>query len=128
MFGKKENSEVSTINPKSMNQLSPTTAIRGELVSESDIRIDGKITGNVTTKSKLVLGAQGVIEGNVICQNAYIEGKISGNIETAELLILAKTAVINGDLNLKKLVVEEGAKFNGKCSMSTPTVLNQPKQ
>ncbi len=118
MFGKKDNADNTAINPKAMNQLSPTTLIKGELVSESDIRIDGKIVGNVTTKAKLVLGATGSIEGNVTCQNAYIEGKISGNLDAAELLIMAKTAFITGDIQIKKLVVEEGARFNGRCLMS----------
>lgn len=102
-----------------MNQLGQGTVLNGDLSTEGDIRIDGKIIGNVTSKAKTVVGATGVIQGNVYCQNAYIDGTVNGNIEVAELLILSKTANVTGDIKIKKLVVEEGARFNGKCSMGT---------
>jgi cytoskeletal protein CcmA (bactofilin family) len=121
VFGKKEET---AINPKSMNHLGPGTLITGDLKSESDIRIDGKIEGNVHTKSKLVVGSNAVIEGNVFCANGVIEGTINGNVEAGDLLILTKTAFISGDILIKKLVVEEGAKFNGRCSMGIQIVRN----
>lgn len=127
MFGKKD-VDNSSVNPKSMNQLGQGTTINGFMDSESDIRVDGKIKGNVNTKSKLVLGATGVIEGDVICQNGYIEGRINGKVEATELLILAKTALITGDIIIKKLVVEEGAKFNGKCTMGISVSRNNENE
>ncbi len=107
-----------------MNQFGNGTIIAGDVSTEGDVRIDGKINGNVQSKSKVVVGSTGVIEGNVLCQNAYIDGRVSGSIEVSELLILSKTALVTGDIKIKKLVVEEGARFNGKCTMgmsSTPT-------
>ncbi|MFN8277139.1 MAG: polymer-forming cytoskeletal protein [Chitinophagales bacterium] len=122
MFGKNEKTAAS---PKAMNQLGAGTVISGDLNSDADIRIDGKINGNVTTKGKLVLGSSGQIEGDVRCENGYIEGRINGRVEASELLILNKTALINGDLVIKKLVVEEGAKFNGKCTMGVQINRNE---
>lgn len=110
-----------------MNQLGQGTTLNGDLSTEGDIRIDGKVNGNVTSKAKAVVGATGVIDGNIFCQNAYIDGTVNGNIEVGELLILSKTAHVSGDIKIKKLVVEEGAKFNGKCSMGT-TLLSQAAQ
>ena len=115
MFEKKEMSAVS--NPKAMNQLGQGTVINGEINSDADIRIDGIVRGNVISKGKIVLGATGVIEGDIRSENAYIEGRVSGRVEVSDLLILSKTSFINGDIMIKKLVVEEGAKFNGKCTM-----------
>lgn len=114
MFGKAQNNPV---NPKAMNQLGQGTVIDGEINSDADIRIDGRVRGNVISKGKLVLGANGVIEGDVRSENAYIEGRVNGKVEIADLLILSKSALVNGDIIIKKLVVEEGAKFNGKCTM-----------
>jgi cytoskeletal protein CcmA (bactofilin family) len=119
MFTKKEET---TATPKTMNQLGSGTSITGDIRSESDIRIDGKVQGNVSTKSKLVLGSSGVIDGDVVCQNAFIEGRINGKIDAAELLILSKSAFVSGDISIKRLVVEEGAKFNGKCTMGIQPV------
>ena len=114
VFGKKE---VTTVNPKAMNQLGQGTVIEGEINSDADIRIDGRVRGNVTSKGKIVLGATGIIDGDIRSENAYLEGRVTGRVEVADLLILSKNSFVNGDIVIKKLVVEEGAKFNGKCTM-----------
>ncbi|MBS1619204.1 MAG: polymer-forming cytoskeletal protein [Bacteroidetes bacterium] len=100
-----------------MNQLGQGTVIEGEINSDADIRIDGRVRGNVISKGKIVLGATGQIDGDIRSENAYVEGRINGRVEVADLLILSKTSFVNGDIVIKKLVVEEGAKFNGKCTM-----------
>lgn len=114
----------SVTSPNSMNQFGAGTVLSGDLKSEADIRIDGKIKGSVSTKAKLVLGAGAVIDGDISCQNAYIEGRVNGKVEVAELLILGETAFIDGDISIKKLVVEDGAKFNGRCIMGAPAMVN----
>ncbi len=121
VFSKKNESITS---PNSMNQLGVGTVLTGDLKSDADIRIDGKIKGSVSTKGKLVIGASGIIDGNVTCQNAYIEGRVNGKVTAAELLILAETAYVDGDISIKKLAIEDGAKFNGRCIMGAPTVVN----
>ena len=118
MFNKNKVEEASAAL-RVMNQFGQGTTLNGDITTEGDIRIDGKVNGSVTSKSKTVVGATGVIEGDIVCLNAYIDGRVNGNIEVGELLILSKTAFVQGDIKIKKLVVEEGAKFNGKCSMGT---------
>lgn len=115
VFSKKEGT--TALNPKAMNQLGQGTVIEGEINSDADIRIDGRVRGNVISKGKIVLGATGQIDGDIRSENAYVEGRINGRVEVADLLILSKTSFVNGDIVIKKLVVEEGAKFNGKCTM-----------
>lgn len=118
MFGDKK-SKNSTVNQENFaaNTIQSGTSIQGEVVSDGSIRIDGKLDGSLSTKGKLVIGSSGVITGDVVCQNANIEGKIDGKIEVSEMLILKQSAVILGDISTKKLVVEEGAVFNGKIVM-----------
>lgn len=116
MFGKNK-AEEATAALRVMNQLGQGTTINGDVSTEGDVRIDGKVIGNVTSKSKAVVGSTGVIQGDILCQNAYIDGRVNGNIEVTELLILSKTALVVGDIKIKKLVVEEGAKFTGNCVM-----------
>jgi cytoskeletal protein CcmA (bactofilin family) len=116
MFGKTKTEETNTAI-RAMNQLGQGTVINGDISTEGDVRIDGKVNGNVTSKSKAVVGATGVVQGDINCQNAYIDGRVNGTIEVTELLILSKTAHVVGDIKIKKLVVEEGAKFTGKCTM-----------
>lgn len=124
MFGKNKAEEANAAL-RVMNQLGQGTTINGDVIAEGDVRIDGKVTGNVTSKSKVVVGATGVIDGNIHCSNAYVDGRVNGHIEVSELLILSKTAHITGDIKIKKLVVEEGAKFNGRCTMGMSVARNQ---
>lgn len=121
MFGKTNN----TTKDDNMNEgfaaniIQNGTTLSGDIQSSGNIRIDGKLEGVLKTKEKLVVGKTGEILGEVQCKNASIEGKIEGKVEVEELLFLKSTAIILGDIITKKLVVEEGAKFNGTCVMGS---------
>jgi cytoskeletal protein CcmA (bactofilin family) len=105
-------------NPSSsINLIGAGTGIEGEVSANGDIRVDGTITGGVNSKAKVVIGVTGLIDGNVVCQNADISGTVKGNITVSETLFLKATAKINGDIYTAKLVVEPGASFTGNCNM-----------
>jgi len=127
MFGKNK-TESENLALRVMNQFGQGTILNGDISTEGDIRIDGKIIGNITSKAKAVVGATGVVEGDIVCQNAYIDGRVNGNIEVSELLILSKSALVVGDIKIKKLVVEEGAKFSGKCIMGMSVARNASEE
>lgn len=116
MFNQKSNIKAE-YNPNSLNLINAGTEIRGDIISNGDVRIDGTLKGTVHTKAKLVIGPTGVIEGDIKAQNADISGNIRGNISVDELLSLKNTAKISGDIITKKLIVETGGEFNGKCQM-----------
>jgi cytoskeletal protein CcmA (bactofilin family) len=105
----------------SSNTIGKGTSINGDIETFGNIRIDGKVIGNIKTKSKLVLGNTSHIEGNVLAQNAEIEGEVKGVVEITELLVLKPSAVIHGDIISNKLIVESGATFNGSCKMGVAT-------
>ncbi len=109
----------SAFNPQEINIINAGTKINGDLSSEGDLRIDGSVTGNISVKSKLVLGASANVVGNINAQNLDISGRIKGNITVNELLTVKTTANILGDIHSAKLIIEAGAEFNGKSSMST---------
>ena len=99
------------------NIVGATTTLRGEIVSEGDFRIDGKLIGQIQTKGKVVVGQGGLIEGEVICTNAEVLGDIKGKLEVSELLSLHKSAKVHADIIVNKLAIEPGAEFSGQCSM-----------
>lgn len=101
----------------SHNQIGTGTTIDGDIKSNGDIRIDGTLVGTIQTKGRLVVGATGSIEGDIVCQNALIEGSIKGKIAVNELLSLKSTAKLAGDITTNKLAIEPGANFSGTCSM-----------
>ena len=99
------------------NRIERSTKITGEIVSEADFRIDGTLEGTITSSGKVVIGKEGVINGNVNCSFADDEGKFSGKIEVKESLSLKSTSSVEGEVIIGKLIVESGASFNAKCSM-----------
>ena len=99
------------------NKIEASTRINGEVKSNADFRIDGYLNGTIITSGKVVIGKEGVIEGNIQCLNADIEGKFSGKIHVTEILNLKSSAIIEGEVKISKLIVEAGASFNAKCSM-----------
>lgn len=111
------NSKHSNAETGSVNLIGSGTKIVGDINSQGDIRIDGKLIGNLTTNGKFVLGVHGSIEGNVSSANADISGEIKGIVNVTETLSLKKTAKIQGDIIAGKLAIESGAVFNGTCNM-----------
>jgi cytoskeletal protein CcmA (bactofilin family) len=117
MFASKEEKRVAEEISNSSNTIGKGTFLEGNVETYGNIRIEGKVTGNVKSKSKIALGPSSQVNGNLTSQNADIEGEVKGKIEISELLVLKATAVINGDIITGKLVVEPGAVFNGSCRM-----------
>lgn len=115
---KKNNAMSSNINsPERLNRIVEGTSVSGEIISDSNIRIDGHVKGIINTKGRLVIGPNGHIEGDVVCLNADIEGELVGNIDVKELLSLKASSKIQGDIVTAKLMIEPGAMFTGTCSM-----------
>jgi cytoskeletal protein CcmA (bactofilin family) len=102
-----------------LNKIVENTSITGDIDSLTNMRVDGKIKGTLKVKGKLVLGTNGSVEGEIMCENAEIEGKITGNIQVTGLLSLKATSLINGDITTQKLSMESGAIHNGKTAMGT---------
>jgi cytoskeletal protein CcmA (bactofilin family) len=116
MFNKSEQKEAEELS-NSSNIIGKGTVIHGDIETYGNLRIEGKIVGNIKTKSKAAFGHSSYIEGNILAQNAELAGHITGTVEVSELLTLKPTAIINGDIITNKLIVESGATFNGECKM-----------
>jgi cytoskeletal protein CcmA (bactofilin family) len=104
-------------SPNSMNVIGKGTTITGDIDTSNDIRIDGKLEGNLYCKAKVILGSSAVLEGNLSAVHAEISGEVVGKVEVNEMLTLKNSCTIHGDINTGKLIIEAGAKFNGSCKM-----------
>jgi cytoskeletal protein CcmA (bactofilin family) len=110
------NNTSKTMN-ESITTISAGTILEGHMKLEGDLYVEGTIKGTVTSKSKVTLGANGKIEGDVNCQEAEISGKVMGKLNVNDMLFLKGNALVDGDINTGKLVMESGVRFNGKCNM-----------
>lgn len=124
MFNKKEEAPQS-FSMQVINNIGNGTVIEGNIRTEGDIRIDGKIVGNILSKGRLVTGPSSEIVGDLICVNGNIDGKVKGNIQVSETLRITKTANIEGNITVKKLIVDEGAIIQAKIAMSNNPVASQ---
>lgn len=97
--------------------LAQGTIIDGKIKVDADLRLEGEIKGNVDCSGKLVMSKSAIILGNVTCNELLCEGKITGNIKSKQGVILLSTAQINGDVECTHLQIDNGASFNGRCTM-----------
>ena len=100
-----------------INIINNGTLIKGDITATGDFRLDGTLEGNIQLNGKLVIGDTGVVNGNILCQNANVIGTDNGNLSVKELLSLHATARVKGDILINKLSIEPGAVFTGKCRM-----------
>ena len=102
-----------------INLISAGTSVKGDIESNSGIRLDGQLQGKMDIKGKVVIGASGTIVGDIVCQTLEVSGQITGNIHAADLVSLKSTARMNGQIIARKLAIEPGAIFTGTCRMDT---------
>ena len=114
MFSEKKEKQPQVLE---RNIIGKNTSIVGDVISEGDFRIDGKVEGTIKTTGRVVIGKSGTVSGKVECFNADIEGKFSGELIVNSLLTLKATATISGNVVISKLSVEPGAEFNATCAM-----------
>ena len=103
--------------PGQVNIIGQGTVIEGGIKANSDVRISGKVIGNVNVDGKTVVTPEGVVEGEVRSSHADIAGRVDGEVFVSERLVLKNSAVVEGNIHTAKLVIEDGATFSGTCDM-----------
>ena len=123
MFNQKSKSDISSVDApvqaSGASIIAAGTTLKGDINSSGDIRIDGTLQGNINSTAKVVIGSNGVVEGDITGQQADIMGKINGTIKVKELLQLKGGSNVTGNIYASKLQIETSANFNGQCHMAT---------
>jgi cytoskeletal protein CcmA (bactofilin family) len=128
MFNKNSKTENErTAMPSGTSLIGTGTTITGDIASNGDIRIDGVLKGNIRGTAKILIGQDGVVEGDIEGQQADIMGRVEGKIVVRELLYLRSNAVIKGDIRAGKLQIEPTVVFNGQCQMGEASVVDMAK-
>ncbi len=91
--------------------------IEGKITSSGNIRVDGEILGDITSQSNVIVGENGQVNGQINADVITIGGKVSGSIRAKEKLVIDSKGNLKGDIFTKILIVEAGAKFDGKSKM-----------
>ncbi len=111
--------EMNSSPSEDVSILSSGVKIEGKITSEGNVRIDGKVVGDVIINGNLTLGETSDVKGQIKANNLIISGKVEGTVNAESKLVLEASSNVKGDIFTKVLVIEEGAKFDGKSSMSS---------
>jgi cytoskeletal protein CcmA (bactofilin family) len=122
----KKKGNVQFDSPERLNIIVNGSKVIGDLITDSNLRIDGEVLGNVSSASKVVIGQTGIIKGNLTCAEGDIEGSVDGTLKIDGLLTLRAKSSIEGEITTSKFQVEEGAQFSGTCKMSNFTTVSEP--
>jgi cytoskeletal protein CcmA (bactofilin family) len=93
--------------------------IRGELEFANSFRLDGRVEGTVRSSSELVVGKEGVVEGEIDVARCLVGGQVRGTIRASEQVVLHATARVWADIHATTLVMEDGAFLEGKVNMES---------
>lgn len=91
--------------------------IRGELEFQSSFRLEGRVEGTVRSRSELVVGADGVVEGEVDVARCLVGGQVRGTIRASDQVVLHASARVWADIHTPALIMEEGAFLEGEVNM-----------
>jgi cytoskeletal protein CcmA (bactofilin family) len=121
MFNSKSKNDVlgETSTGASASLIGAGTSLKGDITSNGDLRIDGTLVGNIHCSAKVIIGTNGIVEGDISGQQADIMGKVAGTIKVKDLLQLKGGSEVSGNLSAAKLQIEPSASFNGECHMIT---------
>lgn len=101
----------------SLSIVAQDMVVAGDLAAEGVIRIEGKVTGNVTAGLQILLSEGGVVEGDMSTKEAVLGGEVRGTVTGADRIEVQATALVHGDLVTPRLLIQEGGRVNGAVRM-----------
>jgi cytoskeletal protein CcmA (bactofilin family) len=94
------------------------TSLTGDTTFQMMLRVDGHLTGTVTSDGgTLIVGNNGQLDANISVGVANVNGAINGDVIASDKIHLGRTARVVGNITTPKLVIEDGAVFEGGCTM-----------
>ena len=105
--------------PPQVTLLAEGTHLEGTLEAAQDVRVAGRVVGRVRAGGRIIVATTGHVEGDLEASGAEIAGTVLGDVTASERLVLRPTARLEGHVTAGRLIVEEGAVFNGDCRTGT---------
>lgn len=93
--------------------------IKGELLGDGDVTLEGRVEGKIILKKNLVVGEKGHVEADIHAATVTISGKVFGNVFSEKKVEIVATGFLEGNIHAPKIVIAEGAHFKGSVDMSS---------
>lgn len=114
----KDKSEESFNNMGDINTIiGKGTSFVGNISVQNSVRVDGVFKGNIKSSESIVIGKDGEVNGEIEVKNAIVGGKVVGKLFASGKVTLENTSGFEGELKTTRLIIDEGAAFNGNCQM-----------
>ena len=97
--------------------LGPEVEINGDVKVAGDLLIYGKVNGNIISEGSVNSAKGSLVKGDIQAKNASISGQVEGDLIIKEKVVLGANSYLSGNLKAAIITIEEGAKFDGMCSM-----------
>lgn len=97
--------------------IGPGMKILGDCDSDGAVRIEGTVQGNIRAGKAVVVGKEGIVDGDIFTQDAVIAGTVKGTLRAESRLEVQPTSKIEGEIIAARMQLEEGAVLNGTVKM-----------
>jgi cytoskeletal protein CcmA (bactofilin family) len=101
------------------------TEITGDIRFKDSFRIDGKFKGKILSGTSLIIGESGDVEADIEVGSLSINGNVKGNLNASDLIEIFSQGKVTGKMKTPKLIIEEGAFFQGSCLMEVKALENK---
>lgn len=115
---KKEGASFASADVVTETVVGPEAYFHGAMTVRGSIRVEGKVEGDVLEAQTVVIGATGRVTGNVCAEHVVVSGHVAGDIVAAATLEITGTGRVTGNIRTSKLLIQDGAFFDGSCAMN----------
>jgi len=103
-----------------------TLLIKGEIFSEDEILIDGRVQGKITVKNRVVIGSGGDVEAEIEAREVVIKGKVTGNVRGSQRVEIVAAGALHGNISSPRVVIADSGIFEGNIEMKQREEKNKP--
>lgn len=103
--------------PKSV--IGKTLFIKGEIISDEEVLIEGKIEGKIKINHRVIIGENGIVNADIDAKEVIIKGIVTGNVTCSDKIEIVPNGKLIGNINSNKVALAEGAIFKGNIEMKT---------
>lgn len=125
----KETNAAQTPRDGVISIIGPGMRVDGDCVTEGTLRVEGQIKGTVRAGKAVVISKDGVVEGDVVTQDAIIGGRVTGSVTADSRLELQATCEINGEIRARRIKLDEGGQIDGNVrtgDLDRPSATGRP--
>ena len=107
--------------------IGPGMKVVGDCETDGTIRVEGSVTGSLKAGKAIVVGKDGVVDGDISAQDAVISGRVTGTLVAESRLELQATCRVEGEVRARRMQLEEGAVLNGTVNMGANVAVPHPE-